>query len=327
MFTYPFCGIDLVSITGYIHHASHSAKHRNMSIAQSKDHPGNVPGDWTRKLNTTTREMVEALVVPVATSVAPFGKFERLTAGVSMGTPFFLVLVECDQKKLLWLPLLWMAFVIYGLPYVTRLIKNKKYLGIWLTTSFAAVLTGALFWLSSTYTLDHKESISAYVTMKEGHVFGMMLTMAAVLFAASGVVYWEARNTFKEGWWRSIVNVLQGVFLLGVVIWRFDVSETTHFIVAGGFFTMCGVSTLIRGAREETKWLHRVTDWIPVLVMAFFIVLAFNSDWATSLGLKWVDLFVAECIALWVSGVDFILVSLKKDRGGESTEEAMARAT
>jgi hypothetical protein len=171
---------------------------------------------------------------------------------------------------------------------------------------------------------DLKDSISAYVRMANPHIFGMLLSIAAMLFMVSGVVYWEKKKqSFQEGGWRSFVNVLQGILLLGVVIIPFDTMKTEHLIVALLFFLSCGFSTLARETKPEKRTQHRIVDFVPVIIMGGAMLIHFAQEWRLLSGAPWnrINLLGAESIALWVTGIDFILVSLKREIDPKLAEE------
>jgi hypothetical protein len=115
-----------------------------------------------------------------------------------------------------------------------------------------------------------------------------------------------------------LVSFLQGILLLGVVTVPCDILETPHLVIALLFFVSCGLNTLARETKPEKQLQQRIVDFVPVIIMALAMLIHFAQGWAW---LNWhpgpplsnINLFGAECIALWITGLDFILVSLKKE--------------
>jgi hypothetical protein len=277
-------------------------------------------------MNITT---VASKIVSKFEELAPFGKFERITAGVCMAIPFFLMIVDSSgSTRNLWL--LTIPLLIVVLPQLIRVKnnddrKNRKNDGLIITLVGAVMLFILYYLFTQILKIESKTSISAYVTMNGAHVFGMLLSIAAMLFMASGVVYWNKKPVFREGTWRSILNLILGLLLLCVVIFPCTTMPTLHGIVALLFFIGCAAGTLIRDAKEGKKLQHRLVDYIPVLVMAFamFSYFAVANEWFNCAFCRrpfnLFNLFGAESIALWITGLDFILVSLKRELG-DATE-------
>jgi hypothetical protein len=199
--------------------------------------------------------------------------------------------------------------------------KSRKNDGLVITIVGAAMLFILYYLFTQIFKIESKTSISAYVTMNGAHVFGMLLSIAAMLFMASGVVYWNKKPVFREGTWRSILNLILGFLLLCVVIFPCTTMKTVHGIVALFFFVGCAAGTLIRDAKEGNKLQHRLVDYVPVLVMGFamFSHFAVAEKWFNCAFCRWpfnlFNLFGAESIALWITGIDFILISLKRELG------------
>jgi hypothetical protein len=270
-------------------------------------------------MNLTT---VASSIVSRFEAFAPFGKFERITAGVCMAIPFFLMIVDpSGGTRNLWL--LTIPFIIVVIPQLisvkTNDGKNRKNDGLIITLVGAVVLFILYYVFTQVFEIQSKDSISAYVTMNGAHVFGMLLSIAAMLFMASGVVYWNKKPVFREGTWRSILNLILGFLLLGVVVFPCTTMPTLHGIVALFFFLGCAAGTLIRDAKEGKKLQHKIVDYTPVLVMGFamFSHFAVAGEWFGCSFCRWpfnlFNLFGAESIALWITGLDFILVSLKRE--------------
>jgi Na+/melibiose symporter-like transporter len=265
-----------------------------------------------------------------------FGWFERFTASLCMAIPLLIIIADMPRgpKRFMWLVLV-LALVIIVFPpamkWLLKKVTDKKH-GV--ATTVTSIILLVLFWIACSWTkLEPRETISAYIRMEEENLFGMLLGIAAMLLIVNGVVYREEKRLVGPRWWWW--NIVLGISLLGVIIFRCDVPETysKHMWSAGIFFVGCAVSAglrvkgtdnrekkepqkAVKTEKEEKRKtiLHATVDLIPVLIMA----LAFIYWWACdSRGVQPVvpvTLFGVECIALWILGVDFILVSMKKER-------------
>jgi hypothetical protein len=268
-------------------------------------------------LGKTATYFTENVVAKVSNK-APFGKFERITAGFCMAIPFYLIVA--DQGNAAWMLVFPILITLLPLiiPTLVRSVKDSKNHGLVITLTGGALLFGLYILFTNGLGLQAKPSISAYVNMEDAYIFGMLLAIASMLFMASGAVFYEKkeRADFLEGGWRSLINVLQGLLLLGVIIFPCDEKYTTHMVFAITFFLGCGLATLARPAKDGKKLQHKLVDFLPVSMMLLAMVIHFGRElfgWFGSYPFTLVNLFGAESIALWVTGLDFILVSLKRE--------------
>ncbi|HMG94206.1 MAG TPA: hypothetical protein VK589_29305 [Chryseolinea sp.] len=285
-----------------------------------------------KRMMTKAENKVSSVVnyiVTKAENFASFGKFERITAGFCMAIPFFLMITD--------LPNGWLKYVYFLLPIaivvVPQRIRLKKQdkdgsgdnygRNIAVRGGFILFILYVLF--TQVMKIQSRPSISAYVEMNDAHVFGMLLAIAAMLLMASGVVFWNKKISFREGTWRSWLNVILGLLLLGIVVFPCTTRPTIHGIVAIFFFVGCAAGTIRRDAKEGKEVPHRWVDYGSVGAMALFALIYFANayEWFGCIICFWplnlVNLFGVESIALWIVGLDFILVSLKRklaDYGG-----------
>ena len=286
----------------------------------------------TMSLQTGVSNTISSVANKIISRVenfAPFGKFERITAGFCMAIPFFLMIADpSGGSTTLWLLTIPAAIVV--LPQLIRIKKEeatgvggeqdakerRSNYGMFITLGGAGALLILYFLFTQIVGIHSKPSISDYVTMDGAHIFGMLLTIAAMLFMSSGVVFWNKKITFREGTWRSVLNLILGLLLLGVVIFPCTTMPTMHMIVAIAFFFGCAIGTLGRKAKDKKR---RFVDYAAVLVMAFamFCHFAVAGEWFNCAFCRrpfnLFNLFGAESIALWITGLDFILVSLKRE--------------
>ncbi len=247
----------------------------------------------------------------------PFGKFERFTASFCMAIPFLLIIVDNNKLVLLLVPLTLVFLITLLTPLFIKQIKNQKNAGLWITVVGGILLFGLYLLFTLEFKLESKDSISAYVTMPAAHIFGMLLAIASLLFITSGFVYRDEKHIFSEGWWRSLLNIALGLLLLGIIIFRYDRKMATiHMICAGLFFAGCALSTLFRETKKEKQTQQQWVDFTPVAIMGIALLIYFGQKWGWWSGYPYdlVNLFGAESIALWITGLDFILVSLKRER-------------
>lgn len=250
--------------------------------------------------------------------LAPFGKAERITAGVCMGIPFFLMIAQKPhtERQWWWFSALGVFFLClpFLITYVAKLVRVKrKNDGLYLTGMFSIILIGLYVLFTQVFNLTSLSSISVYVTIQDSFIFGLLLMMAATLFITNGLVYWEEyrKKNHKKVQWRAYGNVLLGLALAGVLLFPCTRSEIPHYTFAVLFFVGCALATVLR-AKKQTK--HKVMDFFIAGVMATGFLI-----WAGTKWLGWsgwffdlFNLFGAESVGLWVIGVDFILVSLQR---------------
>ena len=252
----------------------------------------------------------------------PFGKFERFTAGFCMAIPFYLLVTdEVYTNRDLWMlavPML-ITLLPLSIPRLISGIDDHKNYGMAITLGGGVILYLLYLLFTEVFRLDSRESISAYVMMDNSYIFGMLLAIAAMLFIASGVVYWNRKEAFREGSWRSILNILLGVLLFGVIIFPVHKVYGVHMFFALAFFFGCGVASIRRETRPEKRVQHRFFDFVPVAVMSFAMAVALGHDLdvVSESWFSYINLFGAESIALWITGIDFILVSLKREMGDQ----------
>jgi hypothetical protein len=264
-----------------------------------------------------TKETLTNAVVPLRYSQT-FARFERFTAGVCMAIPFYLLIADevyAGQRQwMLFFPII-ITLLPLGIPIILRSGRDPKNDGLKVTLLGAVTLSCAYLLFTDVLRLESRPSISDYVAMHNSFVFGTLLTMAAMLFLASAFAYWNMNATPDGEVWRSWVNVAQGILLLGVVIFPVTQMHGAHMFFAITFFLACGISSIRRPAKGAKKTQHRIVDYVTVLIMAAAMGIHFTCAWLDiHTGVcDYVNLFGAESIALWVIGIDFILVSLKRE--------------
>lgn len=99
------------------------------------------------------------------------------------------------------------------------------------------ILIPLILWLTDGI-LPHsfRPSISKYVYMTDNYVFGMMLSIAAMLFIFNGAVYFKNEQYMhisKHGQW---FNVILGLSLIGIICFPCIEYPIPHYIFATVFF-------------------------------------------------------------------------------------------
>lgn len=157
-------------------------------------------------------------------------------------------------------------------------------------------------------------SISAYVNMNYPHIFGILLTMASMMFLFNGALYFKAENDVqmpsdpvratdialnvynkkeKSKWY----NLVLGIALLGVAFVPYDKIVWLHYFFAGLFFVGSAIIIfLIHDPRD--RMINRIMAVASViaLIIPFFIE-------------YYAALFWAETFALVIIGIHYILES------------------
>ncbi|MBN1185796.1 MAG: hypothetical protein JXB49_26175 [Bacteroidales bacterium] len=178
------------------------------------------------------------------------------------------------------------------------------------------VLIPFILWLTDGgFPHPFRPSISQYALMNNSYVFGMLLSIAAMLFIFNGAVYFNNQKYMhisENGQW---YNVLLGLSLLGVIVFpccnccidpckqhltHCCISRVAHFVFAGIFFI---------GNALVTAFFHKDKDKIISIIMAILTI--------ASLPLAIfhvISLLVAEWISLTVISVHFILSTFGMDQ-------------
>lgn len=137
-------------------------------------------------------------------------------------------------------------------------------------------------------------SISAYVYMCHSYIYGMLLTIAAMLFIFNGAVYFKNEISFnlnKAGKW---YNVLLGLSLFAVILLPYKAYPTLHYVFAGIFF-LGNALVIALFHRPKYRFISLILAGLTVLAIAIHYI---NES---------VSLLVSEWISLAVIGIHFIL--------------------
>ena len=174
-----------------------------------------------------------------------------------------------------------------------------------------------LFWVDD--LPNFRDSISAYVDMKDSYIFGLMFGIAGMTFILNGALYFKVENDEKRnpslksrpvlnesvynkkriGKW---YNIVFGLALFGVAIFHYDrnpISEIIHIVFALIFFV--GSAILIFFIHDpEDKWKSRFLSIVSIACLA----IAYFTDGIISL-------YWAETIALIIIAIHYILESYR----------------
>lgn len=161
------------------------------------------------------------------------------------------------------------------------------------------------------------DSISAFVDMDNSYVFGLLLTMAAMMFIFNGALYFKVEyeelkhpehvpscvmdqsqyNKKNKGKW---YNIVLGLALIGVIVFPYNRTQTMtvlHYIFAIIFFL--GSAIVIFFIHDpEDRWKSRFLAIGSIICLVVSVV----DD-------SLMSLFWSETIALIIIGVHYILDS------------------
>lgn len=142
-------------------------------------------------------------------------------------------------------------------------------------------------------------SISKYAYMDHSYVFGMLLSIAAMLFIFNGAVYFKNKNMniSKHGKW---YNVVLGLSMIGVICFPCNDYKILHAFFAIIFF---GGNALVTGFFHKDKD-KTISIILAILTVASFLLCLINENY----------LLVAEWISLIVISVHFILSTINMDQ-------------
>lgn len=151
-----------------------------------------------------------------------------------------------------------------------------------------------------------RDSISDYVYMKNSHIFGLLLTMAAMMFIVNGAIYIKTghlREYKKQGRW---YNIILGVSLLGVILFPYKEYGFLHFIFARIFFVGSAFVIALFNDREH----RNISFVIAIISISGLVIYVVNKNVFAIPWTDWLTLFWAEWISLFVIGIHYILESL-----------------
>jgi hypothetical protein len=145
---------------------------------------------------------------------------------------------------------------------------------------------------------DHKfrGSVSNYVYMNKSYIFGLLLTMAAMLFIFNGAVYYNNEKHLNISWHGQWYNIVLGLSLIGVVCFPHKEYAIPHYIFAGIFFLG---NALVTGIFYKDKDKKK-SIFLAILTVAALPLALINV----------ISLLVAEWISLGVIAVHFILSTI-----------------
>lgn len=150
-----------------------------------------------------------------------------------------------------------------------------------------------------------RDSISNYVYMDNSYVFGLLLTMAAMLFIFNGALYFSSTEYkgLKEKGKNKWYNIILGISLLLVVLLPHEEYKYPHYIAAGIFFL--GSSLVIAlDCRKKDRKLNLFFAILSIASLVFYFV-----NWLFDLNINWYTLLVAEWISLIVITIHYYLES------------------
>lgn len=139
-------------------------------------------------------------------------------------------------------------------------------------------------------------SISNYVYMDKSYIFGLLLTMAAMLFIFNGAVYYKTEQHLNISWHGQWYKVVLGLSLIGVVCFPHLEYPVPHYIFAGLFFLGNAVVTgIFYKDKDKGKSLTMAILTVLALPLALFHV---------------ISILVGEWISLALISIHFILSTI-----------------
>ena len=146
---------------------------------------------------------------------------------------------------------------------------------------------------------DHADafrpSISNYVYMQHSYVFGMLLTIGAMMFIFNGALYWNTADDMGVSDHGKWYNVVLGAALLVVVCFPHLQFPAEHYTAAVIFFVGNALVTLIFHRKRDAFWSIVIGS-----ITGLSFVLVFTHS---------VSLLVAEWISLGCISGHFVMQS------------------
>ena len=156
------------------------------------------------------------------------------------------------------------------------------------------VLIPLVLWYTDTGS-EFRPSISNYVYMPHSYVFGMMLTMGAMLFIFNGALYWNTSDDMGVSDHGKWYNAVLGFALLLVICFPHLQYPIPHYIFACTFFVGNALVTLV---------FHRKADAFGSIAIGSLTMLSFVLVFTHT-----VSLLVAEWVSLTCIAGHFIMQS------------------
>ena len=157
-----------------------------------------------------------------------------------------------------------------------------------------------LLWLADDQS-GWRGSISGYAYMSRSYLFGLVLTVAAMMFIFNGILYYDKAAVSGTGYSAEFgrwYNIILGLALLGVVLVPYGDSELFHYAFAGIFFLGGALCVALFSEKRH----NRISVCIAVLsVVGLAAHYAFDGLYS---------LLVGEWIALAVLAVHYFLESI-----------------
>ena len=148
-----------------------------------------------------------------------------------------------------------------------------------------------------------RASISNYAYMQDSYIFGMLLTMAAMLFLMNGALYLQVRNIKQQKRHGRWYNMVLGGALFGVVLFPHQEHVFVHYLFALLFFIG---SAIVIALFHEPK--HRKPSILIALLSLSGLAVYASNTWFIPIPFTgWVTLLLAEWLSLFVIGVHYIL--------------------
>lgn len=170
--------------------------------------------------------------------------------------------------------------------------------------ALVCIVIPALLKIADSDTSGFRSSISDYVSMGRSYVFGMLLSIAALLFIFNGAVYFRNEDQFslsKAGKW---YNIILGLSLLAVILLPYKQYGVPHFIFAGLFFI---------GNALVIAIFHKKQYAIPSIILAVLTIVTITLHFYN----QTVSIFTAEWLSLTVIGVHLIMEATGANHCGE----------
>jgi len=273
--------------------------------------------------------MLLATIKNSARQLIVFSKLERIVAAICMAIPFLLILTDKQTGITFW-PIVIGALVIMAIPLVVsiaaflineeikKVSAGRRSNGIiYFVIAFVVVIAMFVCWydtLPPNFCI--RDSISAYVSMANAQIFGLLLTMAAMLFIFNGAVFAnKSQVAIQRNPYGDSFSIVLGILLLGVVLFPCtnDKVKWLHYLSAVGFFGGSAAVTAFAGFHGKKEY-KKLRVFISIIMVASFVIwflsLNVNLGLPVNITSNYITLFWAETVGLWVVGINFIIESL-----------------
>jgi hypothetical membrane protein len=162
--------------------------------------------------------------------------------------------------------------------------------------AFSALIPLILWLTDGILPHPFRSSISQYVYMNNSYVFGMLLSIASMLFIFNGAIYFKNEQFMHISTHGQWYNVVLGFSLIGVISFPCEQFPIPHYTFAAIFFVG---NALVTGIfyKDKDKILSIILAILTIATLPFALM-------------GYISILIAEWISLVAISIHFILSTI-----------------